>query len=137
MIFTCKRGHSKEPYIDKNGYSNCRVCRCMGVIRYTKNNLDKIVNQREFGGNRYKCLERDNYTCVNCGMDNKEHLERWGRTITVDHIDGNGRYKKAYEKNHDLSNLQTLCLSCHGKKDVARRKKYSNYYIKQKEMVGI
>ena len=72
-------------------------------------------NKTRFGGNLFSTLERDNYRCVKCGMSNKEHQETWGRTITVDHIDGNGRYSKV--KNHDLSNLQTLCLRCHGIKD--------------------
>lgn len=69
-------------------------------------------------------------------MTNDEHVNRWGRAITIDHIDGAGRNKLTSEKNNDLDNLQTLCLSCHGKKDVMRRKTRSNKYIKQ-ELVRI
>ena len=73
-----------------------------------------------FDGKRESILKRDNYACKKCGMTNEEHIEKWGRELTVDHIDGNGRYSS--KCNNKLSNLQTLCLSCHGKKDIVRRK---------------
>lgn len=63
------------------------------------------------GGNRLSVLTRDNYSCVKCGMSDTEHKEKWARPITVDHIDKN-------RKNNDLSNLQALCLRCHGQKDL-------------------
>ena len=68
------------------------------------------------GSVRKKVLERDKYKCVNCGMTDSQHRRRWNRGITVDHIDGNGRYSKI--KNDKMSNLQTLCLPCHGRKDM-------------------
>ena len=71
-----------------------------------------------FGGNRIKVLERDNYTCVTCGMTNEEHKKKFGYGITVDHIDGKGVYSKV--KNNNLNNLQTLCSHCHGLKDCSR-----------------
>jgi len=40
--------------------------------------------------------------------------------ITVDHKDGNGSNTK--HKNNCLDNLQTLCSSCHGKKETIKRK---------------
>jgi ribosomal protein S27AE len=77
-------------------------------------------NNRNFGGNMFIVLERDRYSCVKCGMTNEEHKYIFKRCITVDHIDGQGTYCK--HKNNNLSNLQTLCLRCHGRKDVGRRK---------------
>ncbi len=77
-----------------------------------------------FGGNRIKALERDNYKCVKCGMTRDEHFLRWDRDITVDHIDGNGR--NVDKPNNKLNNLQTLCLTCHGKKDIKRKVKKWN-----------
>jgi len=59
---------------------------------------------------RLEILERDNYSCVACGMTDEQHKARWGRPITVDHKDRN-------RKNNTHENLQTLCLSCHGRKD--------------------
>lgn len=86
---------------------------------YNKKYLQEYIDSSRFGGNRKEVLERDNYKCVQCGMSNEEHLDAWGREITVDHIDGNGRGSE--EKNNSLDNLQTLCLSCHGKKDIKMR----------------
>lgn len=77
-------------------------------------NIDKY----SFGGNREKAITRDNYCCVECGMTRQQHMKRFKRDITVDHINGLGRNSK--EKDHSLSNLQTLCLPCHGKKDTLR-----------------
>jgi hypothetical protein len=54
-------------------------------------------------------------------MTRAEHHDKYGRDITVDHIDGAGRYTPKEEMNNDLDNLQTLCLACHGRKDSLRR----------------
>jgi hypothetical protein len=74
-----------------------------------------------FGGNRENALKRDGYKCVKCGITNEQHFEKHKRRLTVDHIDGNGRNSKI--KNNSLSNLQTLCLTCHGIKDGVRCRK--------------
>ena len=60
---------------------------------------------------RESILERDHHACVKCGLTVQEHLERWGRPITIDHIDK--------DRSHNvMANLQTLCLPCHGRKDI-------------------
>jgi len=56
-------------------------------------------------------LQRDGYKCVECGMDDSAHKGKWGRPITIDHKDKN-------RKNNSPDNLQTLCLACHGRKDL-------------------
>lgn len=63
------------------------------------------------GGLREAVLIRDGRKCVGCGMTEAQHLERWQRPITVDHKDKDRRH-------NTLDNLQTLCLSCHGRKDL-------------------
>lgn len=63
------------------------------------------------GGLRDAVLQRDGHACVKCGLGASEHLTRWGRPITVDHIDK--------DRSHNtMGNLQVLCLPCHGRKDI-------------------
>jgi HNH endonuclease len=69
-----------------------------------------------FGGNRETVIQRDGERCVNCGLSRDEHKERYGKDITVDHIDRRGKNVPTAQKNNDLNNLQTLCLPCHGRK---------------------
>lgn len=119
----CKLGHKKE-YLTPMGYLECRTCRVSACRRYDLQHSDKNSGKSggyryRFGGNRESVLTRDRYTCQSCGMNNDEHKLRWNRNITIDHIDGNGRYSKL--RNNNMDNLVTLCLSCHGKKDSARR----------------
>lgn len=71
-----------------------------------------------FDNKREAVIQRDGEKCVNCGMTREEHKAKFGRDITVDHEDGNGRYSET--ANNDIANLQTLCLPCHGRKDGQR-----------------
>lgn len=63
------------------------------------------------GKMRLFILDRDGYKCIECGMTDAEHKEKWGRPITIDHKDKN-------KKNNSPENLRTMCLSCHGRKDL-------------------
>lgn len=78
-------------------------------------------NPDRFGGNREVAIQRDGEKCVECNMTRSQHLKKYGRDITVNHIDGKGRYTSRKDQNHNLENLETLCLSCHGRKDGIRR----------------
>jgi hypothetical protein len=82
-----------------------------------KEKLNKVVeNWRDknvFGGNMFKCLERDNWECQNCGMSQEQSIILFNRKLVVHHIDGKGRNSNI--KNHKLENLITLCPRCHGK----------------------
>lgn len=63
------------------------------------------------GGNREAVLERDGFACVRCGMTDAEHKATWNRPITIDH-------KSKDRSDNSMGNLQTLCLTCHGNKDL-------------------
>ena len=78
---------------------------------FVKKNGFSTASNYAVGGRRREILERDNYSCVECPMTDDEHKKKWGRPITIDHKDKN-------RKNNEPSNLQTLCLRCHGSKDI-------------------
>ena len=109
----CKRGHprnSTNRYVaPKNGRVGCYPCRIM----VTRSYIDKGM----FNGNRELAIQRDGEKCVKCGITRPQHQEKYGRDITVDHIDNNGRSKPVEQKNNSLDNLQTLCMPCHARKD--------------------
>lgn len=81
-----------------------------------------------FGGNRQEALERDSSRCVKCGMTDEQHEAKWGRPITVDHIDKDAT-------NNDLNNLQVLYLSCHGSKDILKRLTVPKCIFKKAEII--
>ena len=82
------------------------------------------VSRYKFGGLREFILERDGYKCSRCGMTQEEHKNRWGTSLAVDHIDGRGKNVPKEQKNNNPNNLQTLCCSCHGKKDIYHHPKF-------------
>lgn len=75
-------------------------------------------NNARFSGLRDVVLERDGFCCVSCNMTNEQHLKKWKKSLTINHIDGAGRNSKV--PNNSLENLETLCLRCHGAKDGPR-----------------
>lgn len=89
-------------------------------MNMNKKQLERIRSNDmwRFGGNRTKVFERDGYKCVQCGMTMEEHKNKYNRELSIDHIDGRGCTTPKEYKNNELNNLQTLCLSCHSKKDV-------------------
>lgn len=96
-------------------------------MEYKANNQEKFHlkhkktnNRARFSGLKPFILERDNYSCLHCGMTNKQHIKKWGYELTIDHIDGKGSNVPVKLKNNEIDNLQTLCMSCHGKKDALR-----------------
>lgn len=92
---------------------------------WNEKNRDKLRKYyKKYDGNREAVLERDNWQCVKCGMTNEQHIVIFARQITIDHIDGNGRYSD--NPNNNIENLQTLCCRCHGRKD--------NQYIRRKKV---
>lgn len=126
----CKHGHLVAErggfYIASDGGRVCRECRRLSVVAWqakyperARRLSKKMLLKQLFGGNREIVILRDGEKCVACGMTRMEHRKKYGRDITVDHIDGRGRNTK--DKNNELDNLRTLCLSCHGKSDIKRR----------------
>jgi len=54
---------------------------------------------------KLKIRQRDNFTCQLCEMTEKESLVKYGRVLSVNHIDYN-------KDNCNENNLNSLCCSC-------------------------
>jgi hypothetical protein len=79
-------------------------------------------NKLYFGGNREKVIQRDGEKCVKCGMTRTQHIEKYNKDISVDHIVGFGAFDRLSPvPNNAMDNLQTLCFACHNKKDLVKR----------------
>lgn len=79
-------------------------------------------NKFRTGGLREQVLKRDGYQCIICGTTQEAHLKEFGRSLTINHKNGLGRHALEGGVNPDnrLSNLETLCLRCHGHIDGLR-----------------
>lgn len=62
---------------------------------------------------RQRTLERDGHTCQRCGINAEQHKEKYGMSLHVHHIIPWHEFDD-HEQRNDLSNLVTLCASCHG-----------------------
>jgi len=58
---------------------------------------------------RRKARERDNYECIDCGMDEEDHKERFNKELEVHHLNA----PENRDDGHCLDNLVTLCTICH------------------------
>ena len=129
--------YCKKCWIEKEKWQKKYCKKCSTKIKkdfwnnwYHKNKIwykEYRYNKYRFWWNYNKALIRDWYKCVECWMTNEEHNNKYKCNLTVDHIDWKWRNTK--EKNNNINNLQTLCLSCHWKKDTKKtihyRKKYN------------
>jgi len=61
---------------------------------------------------RERVLERDDYECQKCSLDNEAHRQRRGRGLHVHHIVPLRKFDDVEEANQP-DNLVTLCASCH------------------------
>jgi len=70
-----------------------------------------------------KIRERDNYTCQNCGMTEKKHLNILGVSLHIHHIDYN-------KQNCKENNLITLCNQCNTRAN-KNRVVWQTYYSRK------
>ena len=57
--------------------------------------------------------------CDLCGINNEDHLKKYGQRLQIHHRDNQGRHNQrdGLPPNNQESNLQVLCKSCHVKVD--------------------
>jgi hypothetical protein len=61
---------------------------------------------------RENAIRRDNSECQSCGVSRTEHKREWGEDLHVHHKTPLREFKSP-DKANKLSNLKTLCKSCH------------------------
>lgn len=88
------------------------------IITLSKDQAKK--DRQRFGGNTLAVYKRDNYQCVKCGMTMREHIEKYGKRLTINHKNGVGRKSKVPDNR--MINLETLCFPCHGLADCQNKK---------------
>ena len=94
----CRNQTFKEKNPEKVKLSKQRE-RIKHAVRYQEMNA-LYKDRRRFGGNKRRAMERDFFTCLNCGRQYPNV------NLVVHHVDGS-------KNNHILLNLVTLCRSCH------------------------
>lgn len=84
-----------------------------------------------WGRQRKKALERDDFQCVGCGRSREGQYELWGSDLEMHHkrplttfpfVDD--EYNRDWEEANALSNLMTCCNACHPAFDNASRAQY-------------
>lgn len=85
---------------------------------FTKDQAKK--DRTRFGGLVIEVYKRDNFSCVGCGMTMQQHLDKYRRRLTINHINGLGHNSERADNR--VENLETVCLSCHGKRDCQNQK---------------
>jgi len=80
---------------------------------YSREYNREYQRKNGYSGQKEKVFERDNYTCRSCKVTKVK--------LHIHHIDGKGSTVSVKEQNNNLSNLVTLCVSCHSKIEVIRR----------------
>ena len=64
--------------------------------------------------------------CEMCGINNEEHLKKYGRSLNIHHINNTGRHNSKIGLKVDNTNIQVLCQSCHTKYGIREGKKSAN-----------
>ena len=61
---------------------------------------------------RSAAIKRDGRRCADCGISEDDCREKYGRGLDVDHVVPFHNFS-SYKKANSLSNLRSLCASCH------------------------
>lgn len=71
---------------------------------------------------RLEAIKRDKFKCVHCGMNRDDHYEKYNCDFNINHIKPFYQFGGNTELANKMSNLETLCKSCHTKADWKYRK---------------
>lgn len=106
------------------GYKRCKSCSHKKELNHNwKDGISKLPYAFEFTEELKESIrKRDNYTCQNCSMTEKEHLIVNGTNMIIHHIDYN-------KKNNTDENLLSLCNQCNVRANF-NRDYWQDYYTK-------
>lgn len=81
-----------------------------GKIHKEPSEEGKEFESLSFKSKRKRILERDNYSCVECGMTENEHKNKYNCSLDIHHLESrvDGDYN-----NDNKENLITVCQKCH------------------------
>jgi hypothetical protein len=100
--------------IIRTGGEAFRMAMGRGRIRWEKSDKPKTARKKLAWREKYAIVTRDKWTCVECGF---HHLDDSFQFLMVDY-----KVLLALGGVDVESNLQTLCVECHGKKTLVDRK---------------
>lgn len=107
--------YAKDKY-KWNGEGDCTVTKCGNCIN-DSGYRTHVPFGKNWAGQREKARERDGNQCVVCGMDNEEHLQKYGKALHVHHKISRHEFiedgELDYEEANKLENLITLCATHH------------------------
>lgn len=86
-----------------------KVLKVEGIKGYKSKSENAVYHTDEYKEMRRKVLERDGHRCRKCGKKSK--------ILQIDHILSKGTHP---ELIFEMSNLQTLCISCHSKQQTTK-----------------
>lgn len=145
--FTALKVMRRENRIEMAGVNAAKTCSQACEYAWRSNNVDRREKiSKAFTGSKHPnwqggpqlkyrgargagwqrarraALKRDKHTCQDCGMTEVEHVERTGKGLEVHHKRPFWQFNGDNAKANALSNLVSLCKSCHQKADWAYRK---------------
>lgn len=107
----CGKEFSYFPSVRKDAKFCSRSCLAKSRLGENASNW-KGGHKQYYGNNwifkREKARQRDNYTCQNCGIKEKD----LGRELDVHHIKPFDVCEN-YQEANNINNLMSLCYSCH------------------------
>lgn len=68
---------------------------------------------------RERAIQRDGEACRTCGITREQHQEKYGGDLNVDHVVPYHNFN-SFKKANRLSNLKTLCKSCHRREEAKK-----------------
>lgn len=138
----CRKQYAENRHDRRNrDKANTVKSRERGVfLEWQRNNKDKIKQYAENRKSKQhsistkewkRCLEFFDDSCAYCGLSNKEHKEKYKKSLHKEHVDPNG--------SNGISNCVPACIRCNSSKGVLDMKDWysKTEYFEDAKLVKI